>query len=258
MRGLDPAEREGVHGDVLAAELLRECPREGQHRAARAGRHAETLLAHARRVADDADDAAALLGRQLRRGRVADVEDAIEVDVHLALPLFGLRLEKQLRLDVARVVDDDVEAAQLGDDPVDHPAHGGVVGHVGLIGHRAAAQLRDRRHEGIRVGLRVHVVDGDGRAFASQGQADLAADVPPAPGDQRDLTGEPEIHRFAPWAPSRSRKSRSGLTGSSATSIPSGDRASAIALAMAAGAPMVPPSPMPRNPPSVTGDGVSR
>src|SRR5215470_13910237 len=51
VRGLDPAERQRVHGDVLAAELLRERAREGEHRAARAGRHPETLLADARRVA---------------------------------------------------------------------------------------------------------------------------------------------------------------------------------------------------------------
>src|SRR5262249_28675698 len=116
VRGLDPAERQRVHGDVLAAELLRERAREGEHRAARTGRPAQTLLADARRVADDADDAAAVLGRQLRRRRVADVEHPVEVDVDLALPLLGLGLEKELRLDEARVVDDDIEPAEICDD----------------------------------------------------------------------------------------------------------------------------------------------
>src|SRR6266540_5173240 len=55
-----------------------------------------------------------------------------------------------------------------------------------------------------------------------------------------------------------SRKRRSGVTGSSVISIPSGARASATALAMAAGAPMVPPSPTPLKPPRVDGDGCSR
>src|SRR5207249_9554892 len=100
--------------------------------------------------------------------------------------------------------------------------------------------------ERVRVGLRVHVVDGDGRALARQRQRDLAPDVARAAGDQCDLPRQAEIHRFAPSARPMSRKSRSGLTGSSATSIPSGASASATALAMAAGAPMVPPSPLPR------------
>src|SRR6266436_4242642 len=117
-----------------------------------------------------------------------------------------------------------------------------------------AAGPHDLGDERVGVGLRVHVVDGDGGALAGQGQRDLAPDVARAAGDQPDLPGEPEIHRFAPGARPRSRKRRSGLTGSSAISIPSGASASAIALAMAAGAPMVPPSPMPRKPPSVTGD----
>src|SRR5947209_3395804 len=54
------------------------------------------------------------------------------------------------------------------------------------------------------------------------------------------------------------RKRRSGVTGNSLISIPSGDSASATALATTAGAPMVPPSPIPRKPPSVVGDSASR
>ena len=136
-----------------------------------------------------------------------DVEDAVEVDVHLAPPLLGLRLEKQLRLDVARVVDDDVETAQLGDDAVDHPAHGGVVGHVGLIGHRATAQLRDLRHERIGVGLRVHVVDGDGGAFASQGQRDLAADVARPPVTSATFPASPRFIASLPGRPEEPEES---------------------------------------------------
>ena len=40
--------------------------------------------------------------------------------------------------------------------------------------------------------------------------------------------------------------------------MPSGASASDRALAIAAGAPIVPPSPMPRKPPSVDGDSASR
>jgi hypothetical protein len=54
------------------------------------------------------------------------------------------------------------------------------------------------------------------------------------------------------------RNKRSGVTGSSLISMPSRDSASLIAFATAAGEPMVPPSPMPRKPPSVVGDSDSR
>src|SRR2546427_7175133 len=47
--------------------------------------------------------------RELRRGGVTGVEDAVEADVDLAPPLFGRGFEEELRLDVAGVVDDDVE-----------------------------------------------------------------------------------------------------------------------------------------------------
>ena len=47
-------------------------------------------------------------------------------------------------------------------------------------------------------------------------------------------------------------KMRSGVAGNVSISIPSGDRASEIAFAIAAGAPIVPPSPMPRNPPLIS------
>src|SRR5439155_25693520 len=94
---------ERIHGDVEPAELLGERPREREHGAAGSRRHAEPLLAHARRVADDADDAPALLGRELRRRGVADVEDSVETDVDLTPPLLGSRPEKELRRDEAGV-----------------------------------------------------------------------------------------------------------------------------------------------------------
>jgi len=129
---------------------------------------------------------------------VADVEDAVQVDVDLPLPLLGLRLEKELGFDVARVVDDDVEPPELGHDAVDHPADRGVVGHVRLIRRRAAAQPGDLLDDRVGLGLRVHVVHRDGGALAGQRERDLASDVARAAGDQRDLPGESEIHRGSP------------------------------------------------------------
>src|SRR6516162_2418656 len=69
-------------------------------------------------------------------------------------------------------------------------------------------------------------------------------------------------HRISPClrvlACSISRNRRSGVIGSSKISIPNGASASARALAMAAGAPIVPPSPIPRKPSTVDGASVSR
>src|SRR3989442_8904041 len=67
----------------------------------------------------------------------------------------------------------------------------------------------------------------------------------------------PEGRRRLQRRAARSRNSRSPVTGSSVISIPSGARASATALATAAGAPIVPPSPTPLKPPSVVGEGRS-
>src|SRR6202049_3341693 len=59
-------------------------------------------------------------------------------------------------------------------------------------------------------------------------------------------------------AVSITRNTRSGVIVSSKISAPGGASASARALAMAAGAPIVPPSPIPRKPPTVDGDFASR
>ena len=81
---------------------------------------------------------------------------------------------------------------------------------------------------------------------------DGGADVASAAGHERDTSLRSLISVFLCFdlACSMSLKIRSGVMGRIETSISSGDSASAIALAIAAGAPIVPPSPMPRNPPA--------
>src|SRR5262249_35405620 len=82
-------------------------------------------------------------------------------------------------------------------------------------------------------------------------------------GEEREENAVAHEHHLIAILPTagaerKSRKSRSGVTGSSLISTPSGASASAMALATAAGAPMVPPSPTPLKPPSVVGEGWSR
>src|SRR5713226_9839844 len=71
-------------------------------------------------------------------------------------------------------------------------------------------------------------------------------------GRYEELPLDLEAHRIAVPV------SASGWTGREMIFTPRGLTASATALAMAAGAPMVPPSPMPLWPPGVRGEGVSR
>src|SRR6185503_2878548 len=88
----------------------------------------------------------------------------------------------------------------------------------------------------------------------------------PARDEGEDAAGEERLVEQGHRAVSRGRGRRaahrdrrcSGRMGSAVTATPSGATASATALAMAAGAPMVPPSPMPLYPPGVSGEGVSR
>src|SRR5207247_11308022 len=58
--------------------------------------------------------------------------------------------------------------------------------------------------------------------------------------------------------PPAARTGDPGGIGGGVTRTPSPRTASATALAIAAGAPIVPPSPMPLTPPGITGEGVSR
>src|ERR1700676_4496231 len=60
---------------------------------------------------------------------------------------------------------------------------------------------------------------------------------------------------LAPRAAAMAASKRRGLTGQLVTSAPSGRKASLIPLRIAAGGPMVPPSPMPLTPNSVFGEG---
>src|SRR2546430_8256918 len=71
-------------------------------------------------------------------------------------------------------------------------------------------------------------------------------------GRDEELPFDLEAHRSTPAI----RDSEE--MGSEITFTPRSLTASATALAMAAGAPMVPPSPMPLWPPGVSGEGVSR
>lgn len=86
----------------------------------------------------------------MREGGAGGADHADDVDVHHAVP-FGVVvvLDGALGAD-ARVVDQDVEAAEFGDGGGDGLADGGVVGDVGAVGEQRLLH-----------GGRVQVEDGD-------------------------------------------------------------------------------------------------
>src|SRR3989338_9224603 len=171
---LDPAERHRVHRDVGAPELARERAREGEHAPARRRRDAELRLADACRVAGDVDDPAELALDHPRGDRVAAVEHAVEADVDLLGPFLGPGLEEELPADHARIVDEDVDRAELRRDALGHAPDGRVVRHVGVDGERAAPALADLRRGRLRLVPRLRVVHGDRGALAPEHQRDLA------------------------------------------------------------------------------------
>ncbi len=132
--------------------------------------------------------------------------------------------------------------------PVDHAAEHLVADH-----HRTPG-----RHQ---VGAVEELVDvGAADAGPAQRENDHARAGPGRLGNVLDAhISAPVVHGRAhqPDARSASPKSRSGVIGSRDTSTPRGPRASATALATAAGAAVAPLSPTPRKP-SPTTEGMSR
>ena len=137
----------------------------------------EPGFADARGIADHADDAAVLAGFEMRRGGVAAVDRAIEAGVDLAMPVVRRCFDEALALGEPGIVDQDIEAAEIFDDVIDHRLHGGEVGDVGLVGFGLAAFRGDLADQSVRFVARTAVIDGDARALGGEAQRDLAADA---------------------------------------------------------------------------------
>ena len=82
-------------------------------------------------------------GDQVRERRLGDVEEAFEVEVDHPLPLLDRRVLGRAEQHHPGVVDDGVEAAELGDGALDQRLGLGAVGDVGLDRQRATAGVAD-------------------------------------------------------------------------------------------------------------------
>ena len=85
------------------------------------------------------------------------------------------------------VVDQDVDAPELGQRPRHHRLDLILLGDVGDNGERLDPELPGLARDGVGLGLVAAGVDDDVRAFAGQLQHRRTADIAPRPGDQRDL-----------------------------------------------------------------------
>ena len=94
---------------------------------------------------------------------------------HIQIELFVEVLRRDLleraKLVDARVVDQDVDRAELLDDGVDEGSDGIGIGHVGLDHDGFAAGLLDFVDDFFRAGLAARVIHRNGRALRRQAQA---------------------------------------------------------------------------------------
>ena len=105
---------------------------------------------------------------------------------HVGVAHLGERLFAPQR----RVVDEDIDTAELLDGRIRHRLHRYGVGDVADMDQRLAAGGLDLARDGVRLGAVAARVDHDRGAALRQRQRDRAADIAPGAGDDGDLAGE--------------------------------------------------------------------
>ena len=170
---------------------------------------------------DAADGAPDGLGRQVddrappstvehdARRRLGAEEPGLEIDVEDEVPVALAHLEQRHPRIDARVVDEDVEGAELARDPRDHLPRLGHARDVGLDEHRAPAGRADLVRRLLGRGAIVEVVDPHVGAVAGERERDGAPDPLLGAGDERDLSPEPhptDRTRRSGYCASRTRR----------------------------------------------------
>ena len=163
-RGLGRRELRSQHGRVRRArgegvdqnvrcELARPGARHREHAALGGAVDRAALAPEIGKLRSDVDDPASALPDHDPKRLAADQEDAAEIDADQPVEVRRRGLEKRLLDQDARIVDQDVEAAEAGDDGLHHSQHLAFVGHVGLHGERLAplsCNLGDHRFGRLR------------------------------------------------------------------------------------------------------------
>ena len=138
----------------------------------------------------DVDDVAAAAGEHPRDDLLDAEHHAVDVDVDH--PLGGgvvLVPDRVADLHDPRVVDQDVDRAELRLGAVEEVLDRRALGHVELEGDGAVTELLG----GLLGGREVEVADGDLHALAQEGLRGGAADAAGGAGDRGDLAGEDAV-----------------------------------------------------------------
>ena len=117
-------------------------------------------------------------------------EMALEMDANDGVPLLLRRVHEHAVTHESRVVDEDVEPAEVARDARDHFPDDVRIRNIGLIGPGLAAGLLDLGNHRFGFGLRAVVIDRDARALFRQHLRDGGADIPSASRHQRDASLE--------------------------------------------------------------------
>ncbi len=197
MRRFNQAQRHRVDRDVVAPEFTRQ--RLAQRNAAGAGSSAQcnAVLANPRRIARQRDDAAAVLLDHVRRNRVASVDRAVQANVDLLLPGFRRAVDEALGNHIACIVDQDIDAAEFGNDVSDHLLYFFVAADVGLVGARVAAGLFDFLDHFLCLGTGAVVIDGNGSTVSRQRERNFATDVTAGTSYQCYFSTQIGFHEFS-------------------------------------------------------------
>src|SRR5689334_13233276 len=130
-RSVDPARQDGVDLDVVGRPGAGAGARE-LHDAALAGGIGRRVAARKdRHHRADVDDLAVAGSFQRGIGGLRAQEGAGQVSIHDGLPLVQLEQMGRLADAGAGIVDEDVDAAEVFADPLDHRGYRRLVGHVG-------------------------------------------------------------------------------------------------------------------------------
>ncbi|CAA9374762.1 MAG: hypothetical protein AVDCRST_MAG32-1075 [uncultured Nocardioides sp.] len=190
----DRAGRHGVHPDALLTHHLRETAGEVHDRGLRHGVVEQLRRRGGRLDRGGVDDGGA--GLHVRQRHLAQPEHRVEVRAHHPVELLGGDVGDPagLRHLVRRVVDEDVDAAELLDGTIDERAARLLLREVPGHEHGAASGVLDQSSRLLRVlVLALQVGDDHVGALAGEGQRDRPADPRVTARDDRDLVGEPVV-----------------------------------------------------------------
>src|SRR5262249_13211823 len=142
------------------------------------------------------DRAARALLAHAQRGLLRAHEGPVDVDAQHVAELLVAHLEEGTVADVAGVVHDRVDRAELVDAALHERSGAGARADVRGVRAGLAAEGSELRGDGARL-VRVDVVHDHGGALTREVQAVAAADAAPAAGDDR----RPAVEDAHPWPP---------------------------------------------------------